>query len=46
MKKRYWKYVATGNIFSKPDYWEPLHPGWVEVSKLEYVEFATRRGLI
>ena len=39
---RYWKYVATGYIFAKPDYWEPIHEGWVEASKEEYEAFSAK----
>lgn len=46
IRKRYWKYILTGNIFPKPEYWEPIHDGWQEVSREEYEIFALRKGWI
>ena len=46
IKKRYCKYIETGNIFPKPEYWIPLHSGWIEVSRSEYETFAVKRGFI
>ena len=36
---RYWRFVETGFIFEKPEYWYPLHEGWEEATKEDYEAF-------